>query len=301
MFEEHHIQRYHAERPRSRAVLAVFLAFLATAGLACSKSEAAAGSNQQQASNLDEIDLLGFELTNQYKLIVGHDEDPNAEIWQLRNPASILVVSEKLPTSVLLRVESRRVSTVAKDGLAPGDGVMSVPAAAIGETITRFVPSQGEVAFSWRGTMTRLVLDVPEPLVGEKTRAELFEHSPDYQTKAKAYRSEAALLQRFQDAPGKKRVLAVFATWCGVCKTFLPNLIRVSQDLDGSGIDFDWLGIPDWNYPKVKELNVNSLPTAIVYVDGKEVGRFSGGKAFDRIERSLVDALSGGGAPSGGQ
>ena len=44
-------------------------------------------------------------------------------------------------------------------------------------------------------------------------------------------------------------------------------------------VHFDYYGVPDtFKDPLMKEKGVDGVPTGIVYVDGKEVGRIIGGQ-----------------------
>ena len=83
----------------------------------------------------------------------------------------------------------------------------------------------------------------------------------------------------------------VFATWCHVCKEYLPHLIRVDQEIEN--IDFEYTGIEDWEDAVVKELRVDSLPTAVVFRGGKEIGRFDGVEGFRNADASLAKAVGG--------
>jgi thiol-disulfide isomerase/thioredoxin len=86
-----------------------------------------------------------------------------------------------------------------------------------------------------------------------------------------------------------------FGSWCGVCKSVLPNGLRVARDLAGSHIAFEFYGLDHppagWQDTEVQRLKVEGLPTAIVYRDGREVGRFSGAGAFAAPENELIAAL----------
>ncbi len=65
-----------------------------------------------------------------------------------------------------------------------------------------------------------------------------------------------------------------FATWCPHCQRMMPVVEQIKELLDGRAdvYQFDI----DKNQEAADSLNVESLPTFIVYRDGKEVWRQSG-------------------------
>lgn len=65
-----------------------------------------------------------------------------------------------------------------------------------------------------------------------------------------------------------------FATWCPHCQRMMPVVEQLKELLDGRA-DIYQFDI-DKNQEAADSLNVESLPTFIVYRDGKEVWRQSG-------------------------
>lgn len=65
-----------------------------------------------------------------------------------------------------------------------------------------------------------------------------------------------------------------FATWCPHCQRMMPVVEQIRELLDGRA-DIYQFDI-DKNQEAADSLNVESLPTFIVYRDGKEVWRQSG-------------------------
>lgn len=65
-----------------------------------------------------------------------------------------------------------------------------------------------------------------------------------------------------------------FATWCPHCQRMMPVVEQIKELLDGRAdvYQFDI----DKNQEAADSLDVESLPTFIVYRDGKEVWRQSG-------------------------
>ena len=61
-----------------------------------------------------------------------------------------------------------------------------------------------------------------------------------------------------------------WAEWCGPCKSFLPTLEAVSQDMSGE-IKVVKMNI-DQNTQTPSELGVRSIPTLMLYKGGKQLG-----------------------------
>ena len=75
----------------------------------------------------------------------------------------------------------------------------------------------------------------------------------------------------FQDLISKEKVLVDFyATWCGPCKMMAPILEATSGEV--KDIKFTGLDIDD-NEDIAIKYNVMSIPTLILFVDGKEIKR----------------------------
>lgn len=65
-----------------------------------------------------------------------------------------------------------------------------------------------------------------------------------------------------------------FATWCPHCQRMMPVVAQVKTLLDGRAAVYQ-LDI-DQNQQTAEEAGANSIPTFILYRDGKEVWRHSG-------------------------
>lgn len=65
-----------------------------------------------------------------------------------------------------------------------------------------------------------------------------------------------------------------FATWCPHCQKMMPVVAQVKILLDGRAAVYQ-LDI-DQNQQTAEEAGANSIPTFILYRDGKEVWRHSG-------------------------
>ena len=88
------------------------------------------------------------------------------------------------------------------------------------------------------------------------------------------------------------RVQIFFGTWCSFCNKFLPNTLKVEEELKKSGtkITFEFHGLPPppaaWVTKEATKMRVKRLPTGLIFVNGKQVGRLEGND-WIKPEKSL--------------
>ncbi len=78
-----------------------------------------------------------------------------------------------------------------------------------------------------------------------------------------------------------------YATWCGPCKAFSPTLEQLKKNVGDKAriikIDIDK------NNALAGKLNVKSVPTIMIYKDGKQIWRASGGQTLGFLEKQLSE------------
>lgn len=78
------------------------------------------------------------------------------------------------------------------------------------------------------------------------------------------------------------------ASWCGPCRTLAPILEQVEGDLKGKAtiakIDIDS------EQGTASRFEISSVPTMILFKDGKEVGRLVGLRTADAIKEFINSA-----------
>ena len=94
--------------------------------------------------------------------------------------------------------------------------------------------------------------------------------------------------ENFEDIVGKNSVVLIdfFATWCGPCKMLSPVLEQVNEEI-GSEVKITKLDI-DNSMDLAKKFGVMSVPTMILFKDGKEVERIVG----LRQKTQIIDAIN---------
>lgn len=85
-----------------------------------------------------------------------------------------------------------------------------------------------------------------------------------------------------QEVNNNKQILVMFsATWCGPCKMLYPLMEELSKTHTVRKIDID-------SCPELcKKFSVRSVPTTILFLDGKEVKRFVGVAKKENVLESL--------------
>ena len=248
---------------------------LATAAGALVLAAAALGVAAASA----QVDALfsGFEPTGGMRLTIDGQDQPKAEIYELtRGTTAILVMSGQLSSGPLLvdvsgyQVSALQMLKVHKRA----DGRVDLLADAVLKPVATIKIVGTEARFSVDGKAIALQ-QTPNVLGAQKGTA-LLETNFGYRWRAKTYEPDASALSRLKNERRDVRVLTYFGTWCPHCSRNLPSLLKVEQKLSDAKIKFDYYGLPQQDMksePEAAKSGVDSVPTAIVFVGGKEVGR----------------------------
>ena len=81
----------------------------------------------------------------------------------------------------------------------------------------------------------------------------------------------------------KEAVVDFYATWCGPCKMFGPVFEEVATNMDINFVKID----VDKNSDIAREYGVMTIPTVILFKDGKEVKRNIGFMSNDELTEFL--------------
>lgn len=87
-------------------------------------------------------------------------------------------------------------------------------------------------------------------------------------------------------------VIDYFATWCGPCKMFGPIYEEASKSKEYREKDFTFIKLDiDQNTDFAANQGVTSVPTVIIYKDGKEFKRWSGALNLNSLKINLNTAF----------
>ena len=77
------------------------------------------------------------------------------------------------------------------------------------------------------------------------------------------------------------------ASWCGPCRTLAPVLTQVAKEVEGKAV-IGKIDIDD-EQKTAAQFQITSVPTMVLFKDGKEVGRLVGLRTADAVkELSLI-------------
>jgi len=239
--------------------------------------------------------LRGFEPSGDFVLIVDGKAVPKAEIYQNDKVPAILVLTSALPSPVLLTPRAGTVETVHIMKIAKQkDGTVDLLADAVLAPIGQFQRDGENVAFTDEGR--QVSLNPKPPLTGLHKGTELKEHNPGYARSASVYQPNGQAIAALKKEPKPVTVRVFFGSWCPHCRQHVPYILKVEDQLKGSQVKFEYFGLPRppdaWQTPEVKRLKVGGVPTGIVYVEGKEVGRIIG-EGWDAPEVLLNKIVNG--------
>ena len=238
-------------------------------------------------------DLRGFELAGDYQLFLQRQEAAGARLYLSRTAGAFLVIADDLPSPILLSARNQTAYKVQLLKISPAgeDTVDLLPGALFGSPMPfRQIPKGLE--FQVDGL--RAQLRQRPSLAGEATLEALYDHDPAYRRSANAYESDPAVVAELAELGAGVEVRTVFGSWCHVCERFMPRGLKVHEQLQESPLRFTYYGLGDdnpWGDAEVERLAVKELPTAIVYRDGREIGRYVGGPGWTRPEVSLRNIL----------
>ena len=89
----------------------------------------------------------------------------------------------------------------------------------------------------------------------------------------------------------KKGVTLVdfYANWCGPCRMLAPVLEQVDKEVEGKAV-IAKLDI-DSEQKTASQFQVTSVPTLILFKDGKEVNRLVGLRNADAVKKFILSAV----------
>jgi len=214
-----------------------------------------------------------------YEIEVDGAEVSDAEIFQSRTTGSFLILSSKLPAPVLIKLREASVETVNLMKVnRTGEGTVELLPQSTLAVQAPFKITADRTALEFDVEGTQGLLRERPPLLGHQDIAGLEEHSPEYRRTADAYTPSDPIVARLREQQEDVKVQVYFGSWCGHCKQMVPRIMKVAEQLEGSKITFDFYGMPPFSTPdpKAQEAGINAVPTGVIFLDGKEIGRISG-------------------------
>lgn len=80
-------------------------------------------------------------------------------------------------------------------------------------------------------------------------------------------------------------VVDFWAVWCGPCRMMAPVLDQLAEDYEGS-VKFTKVNV-DENQELAARYGIMSIPTLVIFKDGREVGRVVGYMPREKLKEQL--------------
>ncbi len=252
------------QHSRTLLLWSVLFALLLTAPLA---------AQQMPADSV----LRDFEPNDDFGLYFDDEPVAHSEIFHSKRAAAYLIMAPALDTPLLVNIRSTAVESVhlMKVARRP-DGTVDLLADAVTEMVSGFTLKGRDVVFQLGDKTAKL--KEKQPLTGNASGQDLKNYSASYVFKSKSYTPTEASMAALQKQGAQVLVKTYFGTWCPVCSRLLPNVLKVEDELEGSNVQFEYYGLPKdmRSDPESQKAEITGVPTTLVFVNGKEVGRLKG-------------------------
>ena len=201
-----------------------------------------------------------------------------ASIWQSRIAGEMVIVSEEFASPVRLVLREARAETLQfmKVDQRPDGGLTVLPDAS-DRQLGKFTVSPGGTGVTFQLDGRTVELAQKPPLLGDQDLEGMKAYSRDYVRLAEKYKPSSTFINSLRSESRSVRVEVYFGSWCPFCQEMVPRIMRVAEELRGSKIEVEFYGLPQGHAfeedARAKALNITGVPTGVVYVSDKEVGR----------------------------
>jgi thiol-disulfide isomerase/thioredoxin len=251
------------------------------------------GSPRPAAAQAADALLSGFAPNGDFLLVVDGKNVPQARIYDSKRAGALLIRSAAFDSPVLLDRVGGTVQTVDLMKVSErSDGSIDLLADASLAPSGTFRIEGEQTLFTVGGKQAALKRN--PYLLGPKDGRDLLDHDAYYRFLAAKYQPDTSALGLLRAEKRRVRVLTFFGSWCPHCKEHVPLLLKAASLLDGAAIDFDFYGLPRSGLNsevEAKKWGVQAVPTSIVLVDDKEVGRIPS-SGWARPESAIASILS---------
>lgn len=220
----------------------------------------------------------GFQRNGEFLFELDGADLKNAEIYLSQRAASYLVIAPELASPLLINPRAGSVESVSFMKLMRrDDGSIDLLADASFNSLGDFRIVGQQIVFEVKGQEAKL--KAKPPLLGGQSGESLKGYKPEYAQLAEAYTPDDRFLSNLRSQQSSVRVRVYFGTWCPVCGRLVPRVLSLADALEGSKVNFEYYGLPQpmSDDPISKSEDIHGVPTAVVYVGDKEIGRLSGG------------------------
>ena len=211
-----------------------------------------------------------------YKLSANDSPVEGAIFHHSPGRGNVLIHDQAKKVAFVVDSRQRQVSVFAAEDFVSVSGGELEPVT--GRNAKSVVPMrlvEQAPAFTVDGVSYRVI---PKPsLTGPQTSAQIIADDPYYGDAASRFTPQAGYLAELKKVETPTRVLMFFGSWCRNCHQWLPNIIKLEQELEGTNIRFEYHGLPQGYADELAQsLDVRSVPLGVVFQNGEEVNRVAG-------------------------
>ncbi|MEE2775386.1 MAG: thioredoxin family protein [Acidobacteriota bacterium] len=221
--------------------------------------------------------LTGFVKSSDYMVQIDGSAASDADVYWSQSARSFLVVAKSLSTPVIVQPANQLVRGVPIMKLAGrGDGSIDILADAAFVAVGPLSVGAEGASFTLDGF--RVTMAQKPPLLGWQDSAGIAAYNATYADRSAAYAPQSAVMSDLRTQGADVRLLVFFGSWCPFCQQKVPLAMKVAEGLAGSKVDVDFYGLARSNFSQdaqARKYKIKSVPTGVVLVDGKEVGRIS--------------------------
>ena len=236
--------------------------------------------------------LRDFQRNWDYLLSVDGKDVPGAEIYLAERVPAFLILTSSFASPILLTPRTGNVETVhIMKVLKKPDGSIDLMADAVLSASGKFTLEGENVTFAVGAKKAKLT--PKPPLLGMKKSGDLKTHSPGYVKTAQAYAPNPSAMAALKKESKQVVVRVFFGSWCPHCKSHIPYILRIEDELKSGAIRFEYFGLPrGLDTPEAQRQNIREVPQAIVLAGGREIGRIKGTADWEAPEVKLSRLLA---------
>jgi hypothetical protein len=220
---------------------------------------------------------MRFEPLGVYDLELDGKVVSKARMFNSTQAGAVMVIAPELPFPIAVVPRNKTIQRLDPAELKEETlGSYAWTPAGKPLAVATFDLVDGKPVFQLEGKKIRF-LDKP-PLLGLKTREEIFAYDPSYAFRTASADPPTVYLDAINEWKQSVVVKIYFSTQCQKCRELLPGVFKTIERIKNPKFKFEFYGLP---LPATKdplgvELKIEDFPTGILYVDGKEVARATG-------------------------
>lgn len=130
-------------------------------------------------------------------------------------------------------------------------------------------------------------------LVGPITQEDILESFPGWREVMASYNPHEEAIQKLKALAVPVKIEIILGTWCPDSKDYVSAYFKIVEVVDNPLILSSYIGIPkekEDREPYIRDKNIQRVPTFIVFLNDKEMGRIIE-YPQKSIEEDLVDII----------